>query len=111
MERYLDCGNPRCEFARIRCPDCAEEQLTLLEGEGKVGYRHGEKNAELERMDDLDFIARVTSHIPVVDRIIDHLKLTFVAEKPLPEAVLQELLWEADPPAGFFPDPPVEYFS
>ena len=22
IERYLDCGNPRCGFARIRCPDC-----------------------------------------------------------------------------------------
>lgn len=36
-------------------------------------------------------------------------KLTFAADKPPPEAVLQELHWEADPPAGFFPDPPVEY--
>jgi hypothetical protein len=24
VERYLDCGNPRCGFARIRCPDCEE---------------------------------------------------------------------------------------
>ena len=52
----------------------------------------------------------------VVDRIIDHLKQTFVAAKPPPGAVLQdllnqELLWEADPPAGFFPDPPAEYLS
>ena len=47
----------------------------------------------------------------VVDRIIDHLKLTFVAEKPPPAAVLQELLCEADPPTGFFPDPPVDDFS
>lgn len=45
----------------------------------------------------------------VVDRIIDHLKLTFAAEKPLPEVVHQELLWEADPPARFYADPPVEY--
>jgi len=21
VEKYLDCGNPRCGFARIRCPD------------------------------------------------------------------------------------------
>jgi len=21
VERYLDCGNPRCGFVRIRCPD------------------------------------------------------------------------------------------
>ena len=45
----------------------------------------------------------------VVDRIIDQLKLTFVAEKPPPQAELQVILWEADPPAGFFPDPPAEY--
>ncbi len=47
----------------------------------------------------------------VVDKIIDHLKLTFAAEKPPPGAVLQELLWEAGPPAGFFPDPPADYYS
>ena len=29
VERYLDCGNPRCGFARIRCPDCREEQSLL----------------------------------------------------------------------------------
>jgi hypothetical protein len=22
VEKYLDCGNPRCGFARIRCPLC-----------------------------------------------------------------------------------------
>jgi len=22
VEKYLDCGNPMCGFARIRCPDC-----------------------------------------------------------------------------------------
>jgi ribosomal protein S27E len=27
VERYLDCGNPKCGFARIRCPDCHTEQL------------------------------------------------------------------------------------
>jgi len=160
----------------------------LLEREGKVGYRHGPNGAELETMDSLELIARVTSHIPdkrqvtvryfglyanahrgkvkkaslaalplripeeelkpiptkgwaemirkvyevdpmvcpqcggqmkviafltdypVVDRIIHHLKLTFVAEKPPPpQAAFRELLWEADPPAGFFPDPPAEY--
>ena len=45
-------------------PILALERLTLLEAEGKVGYRHGEKGAELETMDYLEFIARVTSHIP-----------------------------------------------
>ena len=27
VEKYLDCGNPMCGFARIRCPDCGEELL------------------------------------------------------------------------------------
>jgi len=30
VERYLDCGNPRSGFARIRCPDCAEERLLMF---------------------------------------------------------------------------------
>ena len=29
-ERYLDCGNPRCGFARIRCPDCHAERLLMF---------------------------------------------------------------------------------
>jgi len=44
------------------------------------------------------------------DRIIEHLKLALVAERPPPpQAALPELLWEADPSAGYFPDPPAEY--
>ena len=39
----------------------------------------------------------------VVDRIIGHLKLTFVAERPPPPRVAsQELLMAADPPAEYF---------
>jgi len=40
------------------------ERLSFDEREGKVGYRYGEKPEEVERMDYLEFIARVTSHIP-----------------------------------------------
>jgi len=40
------------------------ERLSLDEREGKVGYRYGEEAREMERMDYLEFIARVTSHIP-----------------------------------------------
>ena len=49
------------------------------------------------------------TEVAVVDRIVEHLKLTFVAEKPPPQAALQVILWEADPPAWLFPDPPAEY--
>ena len=142
VERYLDCGNPRSGFARIRCPDCRAEhlltfscktrgfcpschakrleewgewvretlllevphrqvvftipktlriffkfrrrllgelcrsavktltvyleRLLFLDREGTVGYRWGRDGAgqETEVMDYLEFIARVTSHIP-----------------------------------------------
>jgi len=45
-------------------PVLSLERLSFLEQEGKVGYRHGEKGAEQETMDYLEFIARVTAHIP-----------------------------------------------
>jgi hypothetical protein len=39
----------------------------------------------------------------VVDRIIDHLKLTFAAAKPPPSlTVFQETLMAADPPVDYF---------
>jgi len=40
------------------------ERLSLDEKEGKVCYRYGEGAEEVERMDYLEFIARITSHIP-----------------------------------------------
>ena len=30
VERYHDCGNPRCGFGRIRCPDCGEERFVMF---------------------------------------------------------------------------------
>ena len=45
-------------------PVLALERLTFLEPEGKVGYRWGRDGVEQETMDYLEFIARVTSHIP-----------------------------------------------
>ena len=157
------------------------QRLSLDEREAKVCYRYGEKPEEVERMDYLDFIARVTSHIPdkgqvtvryfglyanahrgkvrkaqpdkhpfiiveeenprvprrgwaemirkvfevdplvcaqcgghmkviafitdyaVVDRIIHHLKLTFVAERPPPPSIAyHELLMDAESWADYF---------
>ena len=150
-------------------PVLALERLLFLEPEGKIGYRYGQDAREQETMDYLEFIARVTSHIPdkgqvmvryyglyanahrgkvrkaglspmalgmseeelkpipskgwaamirkvyevdpvvcpkcggqmkvvafitdyaAVDRIIDHLKLTFVAEKPPPSWVIEQV--------------------
>jgi len=40
------------------------ERLSFLEKEGQVGYRYGKEAEDEERMDYLEFIARVTSHIP-----------------------------------------------
>jgi hypothetical protein len=44
-------------------PLLALDRLSFLEAAGKVSYRH-DKGDELETMDYLEFIARVTSHIP-----------------------------------------------
>jgi len=99
-------------------PILALERLTLLEAEGKVGYRHGEKGAELERMDYLEFkvdpmtcpkcggrmnvIAFLTDSA-VVDKIICHLKLTFIAERPPPTQIAyQEHLMAAENSAEYF---------
>jgi hypothetical protein len=93
------------------------ERLIFLEGEGKVGYRWGRQEIEPEAMDYLEFMARVTSHIPdksqvmvryyglyanahrgkvrkanrvpVALALIRHLELTFVAEKPPPAHVFE----------------------
>jgi hypothetical protein len=35
----------------------------VLDGEGKLGYRHNQNGAELETIDYLKFIARTTSYI------------------------------------------------
>ena len=157
------------------------ERLSFDEKEAKVCYRYGESPEEVERMDYLVFIARVTSHIPdkgqvtvryyglyanahrgrvkkasleafplqmvedelrrqpakgwaeiirkvyevdplicpqcggqmriiafltdhaVVDRIINHLKLTFVAQRPPPPRIAyQEVLMAAETGGEYF---------
>jgi hypothetical protein len=40
------------------------ERLSFSEKEAKICYRYGKDAQEMERMDYLEFIARVTSHIP-----------------------------------------------
>jgi len=52
-------------YTRVRkSPLLSLERLSFVEPEGKVGYRYGQDRAEQETMDYLEFIARVTSHIP-----------------------------------------------
>ena len=45
-------------------PVVSLERLAFLEPEGRVGYRLGQEDEGQETMDYLEFIARVTSHIP-----------------------------------------------
>jgi len=45
------------------------ERLSFSEKEGQVSYRYGKEAAEVEWMDYLEFIARVTSHIPDKDQV------------------------------------------
>jgi hypothetical protein len=44
-------------------PIPAPARLALLEAEGPIGYRRGEKATELEKSDFPEFNARVTSRI------------------------------------------------
>jgi hypothetical protein len=45
------------------------ERLSLDERSGRVAYRYGKETRETERMDYLEFIARMTSHIPDKGRV------------------------------------------
>jgi hypothetical protein len=49
---------------QVHDPLLALERLFFLEQKGKVGYRWGRDGAEQEQMDYLEFVARVTAHIP-----------------------------------------------
>ncbi len=51
----------------------------------------------------MKIVAFLTDHI-IVDRIIDHLELTFAVERPpLPECAGQDFFMVIDPPAEYFP--------
>ena len=94
-------------------PVLALERLSFLEPEGKVGYGYAEKGAEQETMDYLEFIARVTSHIPDKGQVmvvttasmrtpifIDHLMLRSVADKPPPSHVFVQVALMAAEESG-----------
>jgi len=48
----------------MRRPLLSLKRLSSSEKEGKLSYRYGREAEELEHMDYLEFIARLTSHIP-----------------------------------------------
>jgi hypothetical protein len=61
-------ANSRKEAERVGKHMCRPllslERLSVSEKEGRVCYRYGKEAEEMERMDYLEFIARVSSHIP-----------------------------------------------
>ena len=79
------------------------QRLFLDEREGEVCYRYGEDPEEVERMDKHPFIITFITDYAVVDRIIHHLKLTFVAERPPPpHRVSQQFFLDSEAPADYF---------
>ncbi|MBA7664792.1 hypothetical protein ES703_72855 [subsurface metagenome] len=46
------------------------KRLSFSEKEGQVNYQYGKEMSEKERMDYMEFIARVTSHIPDKDQVM-----------------------------------------
>jgi len=94
VEKYLDCGNPMCGFARIRCPDCGEERLLMFSCKTR-GFCPSCRG----QMRIIAFIQDPKA----IDKIIRHLKLTFEAERPPPlHNVQQELLMAAEESGAHF---------
>ena len=115
VDKYLDCGNPKCGFARIKCSDCGREKLLMFscKTRGFCPSCHAKRREEwgewmreelildaphrqvvftIPKMLRIFFkysggLMKVISFIEdykVIDKIIDHLKLTFKAERPPP---------------------------
>jgi len=120
VDKYLDCGNPKCGFARIKCSDCGREKLLMFscKTRGFCPSCHAKRREEwgewmreelilrtphrqvvftIPKMLRIFFkysggLMKVISFIEdykVIDKIIDHLKLTFKAERPPPPAQAQ----------------------
>ena len=83
VDRYLDCGNPMCGFARIRCPDSGEERLLMFSCK-----THGFCPSCGAQMRIIAFIEDPKA----IDKIIRHLKLSFQAERPPPSQLIQQEL-------------------
>ena len=120
VERYLDCGNPMCGFARIRCPDCGEERLLMFscKTRGFCPSCHAKRREEwaemIRKVYEVEPLCcpacggqmRITSFIEepkIIDGFIAHLELTYEAERPPPPRVLQqELLMAAESHEEYF---------
>lgn len=76
VERYLDCGNPRCGFAGIRCPDCGTEHLLMFSCHAKRLDEWGEWMRETVLLD--------VPHRQVVFTIPRMLRIFFKYNRPLP---------------------------
>jgi len=89
-------------------------RVSIDKAEGKVCYQYGKDSSELERMDylsavptaqvdaDRTIISFIEDH-KVIDKIINHLKLTFHTERPPPSQVVQqELLMAAEEREEYF---------
>ena len=116
VEKYLDCGNPMCGFARIGkmrkagtdplYPPIIEDDPTYVPSKGWADMIR--KVYEVDpllcpscggRMRILSFIEEPKT----IDRIIRHLELTFEAERPPPpHQVQQDLLMAAEESGEYF---------
>jgi hypothetical protein len=71
----------------------------------QVQFQHFQKNLDCGNPKcggAIKVVAFITDYI-AVDRIIDHLKFRFIAEKPPPsQAAFQETLMAADPVVNYF---------
>jgi len=110
VDKYLDCGNPKCGFARIRCPDCGTERLLSFSCKvrGFCPSCHAKRCEEWGEWicpqcgGEMKVISFIEDH-KVIDKIIAHLKLTFHAERPPPpQVVQQELLIAAEGREEYF---------
>ena len=76
--------------------------LSFDQAQGQVIYQYGKHSSKLERMDYLEFIARVTSHIPDKGQVMIRYHGLY-AERPPPfQVVQQELLMAAEERGEYF---------
>jgi hypothetical protein len=78
-----------------------------LDSEGRVGYRHCDDGAELERMDYLELIAWLTSHLPDKGQVMVRYYGLYAnvhrgkARKAGPNGIPERIVEEELPPAPF----------